>query len=71
VKVLQMFQTVRIPSFSKYCLIFLLFDVFAGGNRELPGNYRSEGSAKADMFEEPEGVSWTLQRHVSFVDCPG
>jgi translation initiation factor 2 subunit 3 len=35
-----------------------------------PGNYRSFGSSKADSFVE-DGVTWALQRHVSFVDCPG
>lgn len=35
-----------------------------------PGNYRSWGSSKPDKFEE-HGKSWVLQRHVSFVDCPG
>lgn len=31
---------------------------------------RSKGSHHADRFEE-DGKSWELQRHVSFVDCPG
>lgn len=37
---------------------------------EGPGNYRSWGSSKPDTFEE-DGKTWHLQRHVSFVDCPG
>jgi translation initiation factor 2 subunit 3 len=37
---------------------------------EVPGRYRSEGSAKPDVFVE-DSKTWTLQRHVSFVDCPG
>lgn len=35
-----------------------------------PGNYRSFGSSKPDRFED-NGKVWQLQRHVSFVDCPG
>lgn len=31
---------------------------------------RSKGSHHADRFEE-DGKTWDLQRHVSFVDCPG
>mmetsp|Transcript_5490 Transcript_5490/g.5663 ORF Transcript_5490/g.5663 Transcript_5490/m.5663 type:complete len:522 (+) Transcript_5490:113-1678(+) len=34
------------------------------------GAYRSKGSATADNFVE-DGKNWSLQRHVSFVDCPG
>lgn len=34
------------------------------------GIYRSKGSAAPDIFEE-DGKVWKLQRHVSFVDCPG
>jgi translation initiation factor 2 subunit 3 len=34
------------------------------------GQYRSKGSSTADEFEE-DGKTWRLQRHVSFVDCPG
>eukprot|EP01041_Mallomonas_annulata_P002949 gene2948-5794_t len=34
------------------------------------GSYKSKGSATADTFVE-DGKTWTLQRHVSFVDCPG
>ena len=40
------------------------------GDLEVPGRFRSEGSAKADVFTEGDNT-WTLQRHVSFVDCPG
>ena len=40
------------------------------GPREEPGNYRSKGSSTPDEFEE-DGKRWKLQRHVSFVDCPG
>jgi translation initiation factor 2 subunit 3 len=35
-----------------------------------PGAYRSKGSSTSDIFEE-DGKCWRLQRHVSFVDCPG
>jgi len=35
-----------------------------------PGFYRSYGSSKPDEFVE-NGKVWKLQRHVSFVDCPG
>eukprot|EP00948_MAST-09A_sp_MAST-9A-sp1_P002920 g2920.t1 len=35
-----------------------------------PGRYTSRRSDTADSFETDEG-KWTLQRHVSFVDCPG
>lgn len=31
---------------------------------------RSKGSHHADRFQE-DGKTWELQRHVSFVDCPG
>jgi len=34
------------------------------------GNFRSCGSSKPDQFMEGN-ASWTLVRHVSFVDCPG
>ena len=34
------------------------------------GCFRSKGSSTADEFEE-DGKKWSLQRHVSFVDCPG
>jgi len=40
------------------------------GPKDEPGNYRSKGSSTADEFEEG-GKTWKLQRHVSFVDCPG
>lgn len=36
----------------------------------VPGNYRAKGSSAPDVFEE-DGKTWRLQRHVSFVDCPG
>ena len=42
----------------------------ANGQPDQLGNYRSFGSSKPDVFEE-DGRIWTLQRHVSFVDCPG
>lgn len=32
--------------------------------------FRSKGSHHGDRFEE-DGKTWELQRHVSFVDCPG
>ena len=41
-----------------------------GGDLSAPGRYRSKGSSHADIFEE-ENKKWTLERHVSFVDCPG
>mmetsp|Transcript_20526 Transcript_20526/g.29461 ORF Transcript_20526/g.29461 Transcript_20526/m.29461 type:complete len:498 (+) Transcript_20526:102-1595(+) len=34
------------------------------------GLYRSKGSSTADVFTE-DGKTWSVQRHVSFVDCPG
>lgn len=34
------------------------------------GAYRSKGSSSPDVFTE-DGKTWSLQRHVSFVDCPG
>lgn len=40
------------------------------GPKGQPGNYRSKGSSQADEFTE-DGKVWKLQRHVSFVDCPG
>ena len=40
------------------------------GPKDEPGNYRSKGSSTADEFVE-DGKTWKLQRHVSFVDCPG
>jgi translation initiation factor 2 subunit 3 len=44
-----------------------LLDPFAEGTM---GLYRSKGSSTADTFIEDNKV-WSLQRHVSFVDCPG
>ena len=32
--------------------------------------HRAKGSSAPDTFEE-DGKVWKLQRHVSFVDCPG
>lgn len=40
------------------------------GPHNEPGNYRSKGSSHDDEFVE-DGKLWKLQRHVSFVDCPG
>lgn len=40
------------------------------GPVDTPGNYRSKSSSTADEFVE-DGKTWRLQRHVSFVDCPG
>ena len=40
------------------------------GPKNEPGNYRSKGSSTPDEFYE-DGKVWRLQRHVSFVDCPG
>ena len=40
------------------------------GAKDEPGNYCSKGSMTADEFVE-NGKTWKLQRHVSFVDCPG
>jgi len=40
------------------------------GPKGEPGNYRSKGSGTPDEFVE-DGKTWRLQRHVSFVDCPG
>ena len=40
------------------------------GPKDEPGNYRSKGSSTEDEFTE-DGKVWRLQRHVSFVDCPG
>jgi len=40
------------------------------GPKNEPGNYRSKGSSHDDEFLE-DGKVWKLQRHVSFVDCPG
>merc|ERR1711871_236179 len=35
-----------------------------------PGGYCSKGSGVADEFTDEKGT-WKLQRHMSFVDCPG
>jgi translation initiation factor 2 subunit 3 len=35
-----------------------------------PGSYRSKGSSTPDVYVEGD-KTWRLQRHVSFVDCPG
>jgi translation initiation factor 2 subunit 3 len=40
------------------------------GIKNTPGNYTSRGSGCADEFME-DGKTWKVQRHVSFVDCPG
>jgi hypothetical protein len=40
------------------------------GARNEPGCYKSKGSSTEDEFTE-DGKTWRLQRHVSFVDCPG
>lgn len=40
------------------------------GPRDQAGNYISKPSSTADEFVE-DGKTWKLQRHVSFVDCPG
>ena len=42
----------------------------ADGPANEMGLYRSKGSSTADSFVE-DGKTWTVQRHVSFVDCPG
>ena len=42
----------------------------ADGPKDQPGLYRSKGSSTEDEFSE-DGKVWRLQRHVSFVDCPG
>jgi translation initiation factor 2 subunit 3 len=36
-----------------------------------PGNYCSKGSQEPDTFEDKDGGKWKLERHISFVDCPG
>ncbi|CAK0794771.1 unnamed protein product [Prorocentrum cordatum] len=38
---------------------------------ERPANYTSFGSKTPDVVPDDEGGNWRLQRHVSFVDCPG
>ena len=35
-----------------------------------PGTYTSKGSHEADTFTDAKG-DWKLDRHISFVDCPG
>lgn len=40
------------------------------GPKNQCGNYRSKGSSAPDTFTE-DGKTWKLERHVSFVDCPG
>ncbi|CAE7474341.1 EIF2S3 [Symbiodinium microadriaticum] len=42
----------------------------ADGPANEMGLYRSKGSSTADSFVE-DGKTWNVQRHVSFVDCPG
>jgi translation initiation factor 2 subunit 3 len=42
----------------------------ADGPANTMGLYRSKGSSTADSYVE-DGKTWNLQRHVSFVDCPG
>jgi translation initiation factor 2 subunit 3 len=36
-----------------------------------PSCYASFGSATPDVFPRKAGGNWMLQRHISFVDCPG
>ena len=36
-----------------------------------PGNYCGRGSNHADKWVDKNGWEWNLERHVSFVDCPG
>lgn len=36
-----------------------------------PGNYCGKGSNHPDKFVDKNGWEWNLERHVSFVDCPG
>merc|ERR1712032_937319 len=38
---------------------------------ERPDCYTSFGSSTPDVVPCPDGGSWRLVRHVSFVDCPG
>lgn len=42
----------------------------ADGPKDEMGLYRSKGSSTEDEFVE-DGKTWHVQRHVSFVDCPG
>ena len=36
-----------------------------------PGNYCGRGSNHPDKWVDKNGWEWVLERHVSFVDCPG
>jgi len=36
-----------------------------------PGQFRSEASNHPDTFQDENGKTWELRRHISFVDCPG
>jgi translation initiation factor 2 subunit 3 len=36
-----------------------------------PGNYCGRGSNHPDRWVDKNGWEWVLERHVSFVDCPG
>jgi translation initiation factor 2 subunit 3 len=36
-----------------------------------PGNYCGRGSNHPDKWTDKNGFEWVLERHVSFVDCPG
>ena len=36
-----------------------------------PGNYCGKGSNHPDRWIDKNGGEWVLERHVSFVDCPG
>lgn len=38
---------------------------------EAPSCYTSFGSITPDVVPHPQSGNWRLQRHVSFVDCPG
>jgi translation initiation factor 2 subunit 3 len=38
---------------------------------ERPSNYTSFSSKTPDVVPDDDGGNWRLQRHVSFVDCPG
>jgi len=40
-------------------------------NLKSPGNYKSSGSDTPDTFPCPAGGNYQLERHISFVDCPG
>jgi len=40
------------------------------GPKDVPGSYTSKGSGYSDEFIE-DNKTWRIQRHVSFVDCPG